>query len=211
MPTPILTALLIVANVLGAGMIVPQVARTHRRGEIAGVSIAWLGVGVALNAWWVGYALAGHLYGILPVSIGALVLYGILAVLHHRIVGRGTVAGLARGAVAVSLAPGVALALAGWTAAGLMIGLSYAVQFSPAMITAVRSADLSGISPTTWSMAFGEAAIWLVYGLAIADAALVIGGGGGAAMSAVILVRLAGRSGRLDLLRPAPQVAQRLD
>lgn len=190
MPTPILTALLIVANILGAGMILPQVARTHRHRELAGVSLPWLGVGIGLNGWWIGYALAEGLVGVLPVSIGALLLYGVLAWLHHRIIGKGTIAGLSGGVLLVSVAPASALALAGWPAAGLMIGLSYAVQFSPAMSEALRSDDVSGISPSTWSMALGEAVIWLVYGLAVSDVALMIGGGGGAAMAAVILLRL---------------------
>ena len=47
----VLPILLVVANVMGAGMIVPQVARLHRVRSVDGLSGIWVGVGVAMNNW----------------------------------------------------------------------------------------------------------------------------------------------------------------
>ena len=49
--------MLVVANVMGAGMIVPQVARLNRLKTTEGISAAWIGVGLAMNLWpgWVGF------------------------------------------------------------------------------------------------------------------------------------------------------------
>jgi hypothetical protein len=92
--------------------------------------------------------------------------------------------------LAVGWVPLAALVRDGWVAAGLAIGLAYAVQFSPAAVAAARSADLSGVSAPTWSMAWIEAVTWFAYGIAQADAALVVGGAGGALMASAVLVRL---------------------
>lgn len=186
----VLPLLLIVANVMGTGMIVPQVVRLRRRGVGDGVSGIWVGVGVALNSWWVLYAVQAPVWGILPVSVAGVSLYSVLALLYSEIVGRRAYRSLALGAFGLGMVPLPFLVVQGWSAAGLAIGLSYGLQFGPAAISAIRSVDVAGISTTTWVMAWIEAAIWLVYGAAIGDPALLVGGGGGALMALIILVRL---------------------
>lgn len=193
----VLTLLLAVATVLGGGMIVPQVLRLRRTRSLAGVSVAWIGLSVTLNGWWVAYGVAGERWGVVPVSVVGLALYLWMARLALGIAGVGTLRGLTAGALLPTIVPAVALAVSGWTAAGLVIGLSYGIQFGPAAWSAVRSERLDGISPTTWIMAWAEAVIWFVYGLDVGDAALVVGGGGGAAMASVILVRLAAHGHRM--------------
>lgn len=184
---PILVAL---ATVMGAGMIVPQVLRLRRTRVAHGLSGTWVGLSLAMNAWWIAYATAQGLWGLLPVSTGALALYSVIAVQYTRLVGWGGARRMAVGLLGAGVVPAVALVLGGWAATGLAIGLAYAVQFTPAVVAAVRSADLAGISPATWVMAWIEAVIWCTYGAAMGDAALTIGGGGGALMASVILVRL---------------------
>ncbi len=184
-----MTLLLIIANITGAGMIVPQVARLHRTRSLAGVSSQWIGVGIAMNAWWVAYGLAQSLWGILPVSGVGFALYLTMAIQVIRL-DRATISRVGAGAAAVAFIPLAALFVGGWPGAGLAIGLCYGVQFAPAMIEALTATDLGGISAPTWWMAWVEAAIWLVYGLSIGDVALIVGGGGGAAMSTAILFRL---------------------
>ncbi len=104
-----------------------------------------------------------------------------------RIAGVARIGGLAVGALGLGMTPMPFLLVGGWTAAGVAIGLSYAVQFTPAAITAVRSAELDGIAASTWTMALVEAVVWLAYGLSVSDTALVLGGSGGTVMSVVIL------------------------
>lgn len=199
----ILTALLAMANILGVGMIVPQVARLGgRNGSAGGVSGAWIGVGIALNGWWLAYGITQQLWGLVPVSLLAAILYLTMAALLTRRCGFGSLTSVTAGFVAVGLLPAPFLLTDGWTAAGVAVGVSYGLQFTPAAAVAVRSEDVSGVSLTTWSMALIEAGIWFGYGLSSGDAPLVIGGAGAAVTSMIILARLASGN-RWGGLRPA--------
>lgn len=189
--TIVLPTLLGVATVSGAGMIVPQVARLHRTGTTDGVSATWVGVGIVMNLWWLAYATAIGRLGLIPVSVGGVVLYGVMAVQLVRLVGPGVLRAVARGHL-IGLAPAVGLTAGGWPAAGLVIGLLYGAVFAPAVWSAVRSSSVAGISSATWLLAWIEAVIWLIYGATTADVALLVGGLGGTAMSSIILVRLIG-------------------
>lgn len=191
MSTPVLAALLVVANIMGAGMIVPQVVRLHRVRSADGLSGLWVGLGIAMNGWWTAYGLAESLWGILPVSIAAAALYMVMAAQYLGLVGRVGIRPLSVGFLGLALLPLPFLVLGGWSAAGLVVGLAYAIQFVPAAVTAVRESDLTGISPTTWVMAWIEAVIWVIYGLTSSDRALLVGGTGGAIAASVILVEVA--------------------
>ncbi|MBK6438667.1 MAG: hypothetical protein ACRCW4_07125 [Candidatus Neomicrothrix subdominans] len=192
----VLSSMLVVANIMGAGMIVPQVVRLRRYRNTRGISASWIGVGLAMNLWWVAYGLASGLWGIIPVSAVAFLLYLVMTAQYAGINGTASLRGCATGMVGVGIVPLPALILDGWATAGVVVGLCYAVQFAPAALTALRSDRLDGVSPITWAMAGTEAAVWLVYGVNQGDAALVVGGGGGLTMSLVILIRLARLSTR---------------
>jgi uncharacterized protein with PQ loop repeat len=183
--------LVAVANVMGAGMILPQVIRLHRLKSTQGISGAWVGVGVIMNLWWATYATATGLWAVFPVGILGSLLYSIIAAQYIGLVGRGGWRQLALGGIGLGLVPIPALLFGGWKAAGITLGLMYGLQFLPAAAAAFRSSDPVGVSPMTWSMAWVEAGIWLFYGSTIGDVALVIGGGGGLLASTVILGRLA--------------------
>lgn len=190
MNASVLTVLLVIANVMGAGMIVPQVVRLHRSRSADGLSGIWVGVGIAMNCWWTAYGLAESLWGILPVSILAALLYLVMAGQYVGLLGRAGIRPILIGLFGLALLPVPFLLVSGWDAAGLVVGLAYAVQFTPAAVAAVRADDLRGVSPTTWTMAWIEAAIWVVYGISENDPALLVGGAGGAVASAVILFRI---------------------
>jgi uncharacterized protein with PQ loop repeat len=187
----VMTLLLVLANVMGAGMIVPQVVRLHRVRSADGVSGVWIGVGIAMNSWWIAYGLAESLWGILPVSIAAAALYLVMAGQYLGLLGRPGLRPLVTGLFLLGLVPMPFLAVGGWSIAGLVVGLAYAIQFSPAAFATLRSNELSGVSTVTWSMAWVEAVIWVIYGLSTGDAALLVGGTGGTLAATVILVRLA--------------------
>ena len=91
----------------------------------------------------------------------------------------------------LGLVPVAFLLVRGWAAAGLAIGLSYGIQFLPAVLTAFSSEQVKGIAPTTWVLALVEAVVWFAYGTSTGDPALLVGGGGGTIMASLILVRLA--------------------
>ena len=185
------TIMIVVANVMGAGMAYPQASRLIRTGNTRGVSGVWAGVSLTMNFWWLAYGLANDLWGLIPVSAIAAVFYVAIIVAYLRSAGRSAVGGVLLGAFVLGLIPAPFLAVGGWTVAGLAIGLCYGMQLVPAVVAACRTRELHGVAPSTWIMAWVEAVIWTVYGLFVVDAALLAGGISGAAMASLILGRLA--------------------
>lgn len=188
--TLLLPILLVVANVTGAGMIVPQIMRIRRLRSIDGVSLPWVGVGIGLNIWWTLYSVQAELWGLLPVSLVSLLFYAIIGGQSLRIKGPHLIPQFAKGLVVTGGVPLLVLLTFGWTAAGLAIGLGYSVQFAPAAVEAIRARNLDGLSSATWILALIEAFIWTFYGIVERDAPLIVGGTGGALMSIIILSRL---------------------
>jgi len=186
-----ITSMLVVANVMGAGMAYPQAARIVRWRSTSGVSGVWAGVSLSMNLWWLVYGSAEELWGLIPVSVVAAALYGVIIVGYVRAIGRSSLAGVLIGVFVLGMVPLPFLLMGGWRLAGLAIGLCYGMQLVPAVVAACRSTDLGGLAPTTWIMAWIEAVIWLVYGsVVVADPALLAGGASGAVLAAVILARL---------------------
>jgi len=120
---------------------------------------------------------------------------------------------MAAGVFVLGMVPLPFLVVGGWQLAGIAVGLSYGVQLLPAVVASLRTTVLSGVSSTTWIIAFVEAALWLVYGSFVVDAAIVLAGAVGVAMAGVILVRLAVTGHRpfvvLDPRRPHVPAAAR--
>lgn len=199
----VMSVALVLANVLGVGMIVPQVLHLHRHRRVDGVSATWVGVGIGINLWWIAYAVNVQLWGVLPVSVGGVALYATIAVQYLHITSAAGLRRILAGSLGASLLPAASLLLTDWDAVGVAIGVSYAVQFAPAVLEAFRSSTVGGISLMTWLLALGEAAIWFGYGVVVDDPALLIGGGGGSLMSAAIVWRLSRPDSRF--LTPAVQ------
>ena len=186
-----LDVIVVAATVLGSAMAYPQARKLIRTRCVDGVSAAWIGVSMALNAWWLSYAVAEHVWALAPVSATSLVLYSAIAVVFVKAGGRRRLPGVVGGIVSLGVVPLVALVAGGWPVAGLVIGLCYGVQLLPAVVESFRGSDLAGISAGTWIIALAEAALWLVYGLAVTDPALIAGGASGVGMATLILARLA--------------------
>jgi len=204
MSAVMITSMLVVANVMGAGMAYPQASRIVRFRATAGVSGVWAGVSLSMNLWWLAYGLAEDLWGLIPVSVVAAILYGVIIVGYVRAVGRTAMAGVLTGLLVLGMVPLPFLLIGGWHLAGLAIGLCYGMQLVPAVVAACRSTELSGLAPTTWIMAWIEAVIWLVYGSIVVDPALLAGGASGAVLAAVILARLAVTGHRpFQVVRPS--------
>lgn len=186
-----LIAALILASVLGVGMLIPQTRKIFHTGDLSGVSPEWIGFGLALNSAWLGYGFDNQLWGVIPVSVGALVLYIAMAYgVHHHTT--GDLSRLLASTTGLLAALGLTAVLGGASALPIAIGLAYTVQFAPAAIEAVKSVRLTGIATSTWSMALAEAIIWAIYGAHVRDLALVIGGIGASLMATVILTQVLG-------------------
>jgi uncharacterized protein with PQ loop repeat len=186
-----LNLLVVVATVLGSWMAFPQARRIARTRRVDGVSPTWIGVSLAINGWWLTYGLVVGVWALIPVSVVSLVLYGVMAWFFVGSVGRPALPGMALGVFGLGMVPLPFLVLGGWELAGVAVGLSYGVQLMPAVVASLRTTALSGVSSTTWIIAFVEAALWLVYGLGVGDVALTLAGTVGMALASVILARLA--------------------
>lgn len=187
----VLNLIVVVATVIGSAMAFPQARRIARTRRVEGVSATWIGVSLAINAWWFAYGVAAGVWAVVPVSVISLFLYAVMARYFVLTVGRGGLRGLALGVFVLGMVPLPFLLVGGWALAGVAVGLSYGVQLLPAVVAAMRTASLSGLSSTTWIIACVEAALWLVYGTAVADLAVVLGGAVGVVMAGAILIRLA--------------------
>lgn len=187
----VLNSLVLVATVLGSWMAFPQARRIARTREVDGVSAIWIGVSLGINAWWLTYGIAEHVWALIPVSLVSLALYGVMAYGYLSAVGRPALPGFMLGMFGLGMIPLPFLVLGGWALAGIVVGLCYGVQLLPAVISSCRTSVLTGVSAATWLIAWLESVVWLAYGLGVGDAALAIAGTVGAAMAAVILARLA--------------------
>lgn len=185
-----LNALVIFATVLGSGMALPQARRLASTRRADGVSPTWIGVSLALNGWWIAYAIAGPVWALLPVSIISFALYAFMAVLFVTSIGRSSLRALTLGFLGLGMIPLPFLIVGGWELAGVVVGLCYGLQLLPAVVAVLRTRDLGGVSAATWLIAWVESFIWLLYGYGRSDVALVAAGLLGVVMASVILVRL---------------------
>ena len=177
------------ANILGVGMLIPQARRIIQRRSLSGVSGAWIGAGIAINSGWLIYGLSAGVVGLVPVSLGSLVLYLWIFRLANSI-SRPVARETAFTSAGLLLLLGVAGVLAGLATFGLVLSACYTVQFAPAAREAILSRDLDSVAPATWTMAIAEALLWAGYGIAIGDLPVTLGGIGATAMSGVVLFRI---------------------
>jgi uncharacterized protein with PQ loop repeat len=158
-----------VGGVLLVGRVSPQVWRIWRTGQRAGVSRAgvwcWLGNDVGWFAYGVSASLA-------PLWVSSAVLLVLDVVLlaqlgAHRGVALSDLGGVVwaavMGVLVVSGSELLSVALVGASVAGTV----------PHAVSAVRSEDVSGVSPAAWRLAGADGLLWLVYGAAVADALVV--------------------------------------
>lgn len=181
----------VAATVLGSWMAFPQARLIARTRRIEGVSAVWIGVSLALNAWWLAYGAAVGVWALVPVSTVAIFLYGIMAYFFVASSRRPGLAGMTLGFLGLGMIPLPFLVMGGWKSAGVAVGLSYAAQLLPAVVASLRTSQLDGVAPATWIIALVESGLWLVYGIGVADIALVLAGIAGTTLASVILARLA--------------------
>lgn len=189
----VLTLTVVVANILGAAMALPQATKLIRNRQAQGVSPAWAGTSAMVNGWWVAYGLGAGDTSIVPVSVVSVIAYLAIAtaLLRYGHTPRTPVLlAMVGSAAGVGLVPVVALLAGGWATAGVALGAMYGIQLSPAVVAVYRSVDVSGVSAATWAMALAEALLFGVWGLAHRDAGLIALAATGSTMSALVLARL---------------------
>ena len=166
------------AQILGAAaagssllFVWPQVVRLARTGDVDGVSVPatlWAMVGYLL---WVAYALPEGLPFVLLANAQAVAGFGIVVALtaRRRAVPTRVWQGAGVGLVIIAiLAYGAPPGLV-----GLLAIVAGASGFVPQTVVAVRDADLSGLSMTTYLLIGLSSTVWAAYGIAEANAILV--------------------------------------
>jgi uncharacterized protein with PQ loop repeat len=177
------------AAILAVPQFLPQLARLHRTGEMAGVSWSWAALTSINNAAWAAYfALSGFWTALVP-AISATVLAGALAVMLAR---RG--AGFPRRAAALALAWAgllTAAGLSGRAGLGTALTVAFGVQVTPSVWTAYRADRTTGIATGTWLLILGELLCWGIFGIYQADPRLIALGATGVTASLLVLARVA--------------------
>ncbi len=163
---------IVLATIISIAFLVPQLVKLVRTGDHAGISGSWPMLGVVINTSWVVYLVNQDLAGA-AISTGVMVFpYTYIA---WKLASLGVPMGfpLLRGLAVVALFVGSFL-IGGWPLFGGILGVSYAVQMTPAVWTAYRTWAPSGLEPRTWLLGTLEGVLWGYYGWFHSDSAVMI-------------------------------------
>ena len=191
------------ATVLSMSCTWPQVARIRRTGDVAGVSIAAAALTVSSELGWTLYLGGERLWSAVPEGLFNIAANAVLVLVVVRAGGSSRWALLGASCWLVALFG--TRWMGGPQSMAALLAVGYAVQLTPAVVTAWRTWSPSGIATATWSLRLVESSLWGVYGLARGDSPLVAFGILGVAESSAILVRKA-----ITRHRPAATVVRRL-
>lgn len=183
-----LSAVAATGTVLTAGFLVPQVVRLVRGGDVTGVSPSWGALGVITNGAWVAYLGTLGMWEAAVAPALATITYGITF---------GSVLRLSRSgrewqfaALVYSAALAVLWATTRPLVFGLVLAVTPVIQISPGVRAVFRERKPRGVSAVAWTIGFVEASVWGLYGLIVADGALIGYGLVTAIGSSSILYRL---------------------
>ena len=152
----------IVATLLTAAFLLPQLIKLIRTGDSEGVSATWPALGFVTNVGWFVYVINQGLWTAIFAPFITFIFYAVTLWALGR-TGRSLRGAKLRGAGWSVLLVAV-LATGGWITFGMVLGLSYGVVLAPSVWTAFQSVDPSGIAPGTWWIGGFEAALWGYYG-----------------------------------------------
>jgi uncharacterized protein with PQ loop repeat len=195
--------LAIVATLLTATFLVPQIMRLLLRGDTAGLSAVWAGFGVVTNLAWVAYVGAQDLWVAAIAPALAVVSYTITLAL---IVRRSPDVGWWRSSFWDSASLVAAEAVMGPAGLGLLLAMTPAVQLMPGVIAAYGTRRPTSVAPATWVIAATEAVLWGGYGWLVADLPLMGYGLITFVGSGLILARCWVTRSRVRFARPLVEV-----
>lgn len=187
------------ASVLGVVGAVPQLLRTARTRDVAGMSLTAVACSAGSDLAWIAYSLTMDL----AISAGAaaslaLVELGLGALLATRLGWPTRPLLIAAGWV---LALTTVAAAGGWPVLGLVLPLSYGVRMAPAVWAAWRTHLPTGISLSCWLAVLAESVLWAVYGVAHHDRAITLYAGFGLMAGLAVSSRLLVAAERMRLAR----------
>lgn len=199
----------LVADVLGYSAVavacvqlVPQVVRTARSRNVAGVSPGmWALLGTQSGAWLV----FGSSRGLWPSVVVNVVLVGcVIGMLRTLRAERAPGIGGALALLAALLAAEVVVvATLPMAVLGTFASVLSALVFYPQVLVALRSTDLSGLSKPTWLITVFSSVQWAAYGLAAGTPAIWVSAVHNLVLSVVVVARLYVFAPRpVDVLEP---------
>jgi uncharacterized protein with PQ loop repeat len=178
----------IAATAFAVPEFLPQLLKVRASRDTAGISWSWATLAGLNNAAWFAYFAQEHYWTALVPSASATVLAGTLAVAL-------SLRGSARRRPLVLIGTWAAMLVAaqvilGRTGLGTLLTAAFAVQVTPCLWTAYRTARPTGISAGTWLLILGELACWLAFGLHESDPRLIALGLTGVTASTLMLARV---------------------
>jgi uncharacterized protein with PQ loop repeat len=178
----------ILATVMAWWSLIPQLRKLLRTSDTAGVSGTWPAIGLVSNFGWTAYLLSQQLWAAAP-STTVMVFFYIAVLRALRRAGAPIGMALIRGLVSTVILV-IAFLWGSWAVLGLVLGWAYVPQLAPAVWSAYRTVDPTGISPGTWVLIGVEAGLWMVYGGLLGDTPVMIFAAVGLVGAILILARV---------------------
>lgn len=180
----------IVGAVLTASTSAPQLRRLHRTRNVAGLSATTSAFTVVSGLSWSAYASAEHLPVLLVSSMGAVtVQVPVLALLARA--GAWPWRNRLLAAVLAVFYAEVAL-MWGWTVLGAVLVGHAVIQYTPQVVTVLRSDDVAGVSPVSATIMLTNGMVWGLAGLFSGALPLMAWAVVVSSSATVILVRVSG-------------------
>lgn len=192
----LITAFSTTATICGIMLVAPQIIKTLRTKSATGVSLGFMLTSFASWFAWVPYMVSvGNLRGTLGLVIpGTLQGVAVFVVWRH---------GADRTNLAVAplmlLLVGGAYLVGGWSLHLLALGTTLVWAYLPAIISATRSPDISGISIGSWLVGAGSGGCWFVFGLLSGATVFVYTGALNLLLSATMITIVTSRTPRTKL------------
>ncbi len=178
-----------VATAMAASQFVPQVIRTSRSHDTAGVSSGMFAILVAQAGAWMGYGIRQHLFP--PVLTNVMLGYCGIVMVRLLVINR---APHIRRAIAAIIGALVFEVLAYLFAPDAVLGVVAAVGafilLWPQVLVVFTRTDLSGLSLGSWLLSIGNTILWMAYGLGRHSMLLLLSAGQGLVLSLVIVARM---------------------
>jgi uncharacterized protein with PQ loop repeat len=178
------------AVLLTAAQQVPQVVRTTRTRDTAGVAAGMFAMMLAQAGAWIGYAAREDLMQ--PIIVNLVLATCAVMMLRLLVVNRARHVGIAIAVAIALLALEVAVFL--WAPPEVLGLLAAALAFLllwPQVIVALRATDLSGLSVSSWILSVSNTILWIIYGAGHGAVLLWLSALQGLLLSLVILARIA--------------------
>jgi hypothetical protein len=197
----VIAVLPVLATGFAVPQFVPQILKLRGTGDTAGLSTSWALLTGINNAAWFGYFAASRYWFALIPSSSAALLGGCLGIMLSRRhpPSRRSVVMITAWTVMVAAAASVDRRLL-----AAVLTAAFLTQVVPAVVTAYRTRQPTGIARGTWLLILGELTCWAVFGAAKRDGPLIVLGATGVISALLMLHRTQATSPCPERLAPIP-------